>query len=90
MTAITLLASFSFSLLGYFLTSSLIPRLSATLISAGLKGKDLLKGNSPGGGDFHPHPPSPSSPKSTTTTTSTPSKPGSDQHQHRQQFMWVD
>ncbi|KAA1101675.1 tunicamycin resistance protein [Puccinia graminis f. sp. tritici] len=80
MTAITLLASFSFSLLGYFLTSSLIPRLSATLISAGLKGKDLLKGNSTGGGDFHHHPRSSSS-SSKTTTANTPEQPGSDQHQ---------
>ncbi|MBW0531458.1 hypothetical protein O181_071173 [Austropuccinia psidii MF-1] len=52
MSAITLLASFAFSVAAYSLTSSLIPRLSTILISAGLKGKDLLKGDSIGGGGW--------------------------------------
>lgn len=74
MTVITLLASFMFSLTAYSLTSSLIPRLSSTLISAGLKGKDLLKGNSTGGGGF------PISNQPTTqsiTSPRSPSKPAS-------------
>ncbi|KAI8452127.1 glycosyl transferase family 4-domain-containing protein [Phakopsora pachyrhizi] len=52
MSAITLMASIILSLASYSLTSSLIPRLSQTLISAGLRGRDLLKGDSTGGGGF--------------------------------------
>ncbi|KAH9464619.1 hypothetical protein Pst134EB_004142 [Puccinia striiformis f. sp. tritici] len=55
------------------ITNSLIPRLSATLISAGLKGKDLLKGTSTGGGGF---------PNSTTTPTTT-----TNQKNDNQQFI---
>ncbi|PLW19844.1 hypothetical protein PCANC_01234 [Puccinia coronata f. sp. avenae] len=47
---ITLLASVSVSGVAYLLTSTLIPRLSDTLLAAGLKGKDLLKGSATGGG----------------------------------------
>ncbi|WAQ80994.1 hypothetical protein PtA15_1A332 [Puccinia triticina] len=80
MSAITLLASFGFSLAGYFLTSSLIPTLSATLISAGLRGKDLLKGTSTGGGGFLTNPTS-------TPATSPPPKPKPKSKLDSQQFI---
>lgn len=52
MSAITLVANLCFSLTAYVLTSTLIPLLAPTLVSAGLKGRDLLKGNATGGGGF--------------------------------------
>ncbi|KAG0146797.1 hypothetical protein CROQUDRAFT_43927 [Cronartium quercuum f. sp. fusiforme G11] len=61
MSAITLIANLCFSLTAYQLTSTLIPLLAPTLISAGLKGKDLLKRQSTGGGGF---------PANTLTSTS--------------------
>ncbi|EGG12610.1 uncharacterized protein MELLADRAFT_73788 [Melampsora larici-populina 98AG31] len=68
MTSITLLANLVFSIVAYILTNQLIPLLSQTLISAGLKGKDLLKRQSTGGGGF----PANASIKSTVALKSQP------------------
>lgn len=50
MPALVLLASVSLSVAAYAVTASLIPRLGKSFIDAGLKGKDMLKGDNRGGG----------------------------------------
>ncbi|KAH9809489.1 hypothetical protein DFH28DRAFT_989092 [Melampsora americana] len=52
MNFITLLSNIIISIIAYILTNQSIPLLSNTLISAGLKGKDLLKAHLIGGGGF--------------------------------------
>ncbi|KAH9812538.1 glycosyl transferase family 4-domain-containing protein [Melampsora americana] len=71
MSFIILSSNIIISIIAYILTNQLIPSLSNTLISAGLKGKDLLKAHSIGGGGFPINPsslikPNPINLKSTT------------------------
>lgn len=88
MSAITILSSLAFSITAYTITEALIPRLSPTLISAGLKGRDLLKGQSTGGGGFPTNDLTASS-KHAAILKSHQLDPSSTAHQNPEEYMSV-